>query len=168
MKKLFEDGLKPRLNYTEFGKLMINLKLLNNNILLLKYKNSYGPVPGLLRTPISNEVKDLLYYIIDTQNVNYEYIRELEDGDRELIINILKKSGLDIIFRLDLNKTTENEKELIDRLSILQGEVEAGNNNIEILNESKEVLRKLRKIKRITEKQYNELIQSIEELKLSI
>lgn len=162
---MFQEGLKTKLNYDEFGKFMINLKLLNNNILLLKYKNSYAPVPGLLRTTISNDVKDLLYYIIDTHNIDYENIRELESNDRELVINILRKSGLDILFRLDLKKTVEDEKELIDRLTILQGEVEAGNNNPAILNEAKEVLLKLKKIKRITETQYNELIQSIEELK---
>ncbi len=163
--KMYDEGIKPRLNYSELGKLMINMKLLNNNILLLKYKKSYGPVPGLKRMDISNELKDLLFYILDTNNIDYENIRELEDDDKQLIINIFQKSGLDVLYRLDIKKTIENENELIDRLKILQGEVEAGNNNIQILNESKEVLRKLKKCKRITEGQYNELIQSLEELK---
>lgn len=165
MKKMFNDGIKPRLNYNEFGKFMINLKLLNKNILLLKYKKSYGPVPGLLRKTISNEFKDLLYYILDTNNIDYENIRELDENEREVFIDVLQKSGLDVVFRLDLKKTMEDEKELIERLSILQGEVEAGNNNAVILDESKDVLRRLRKIGRITESQYQDLVKSIEELK---
>ena len=99
MTKMFEEGIKAKLNYREMGKLMINLKLLNNNILLLKYKNSYGPVKNLKRMNISDDIKNLLFYILDTNNLNYDNIRDLDEHDHDLIIDILQKSGLDVIYR---------------------------------------------------------------------
>jgi hypothetical protein len=160
----YDEGIKTKANYIELGKFMINMKFLTNNILLLKYKKSYAPVPNLRRQNISNDVRDILYYIIDTKNINYEDIRELEKKDNELIMRILELSGLDVYFRLDREKTKENIDDIILRFKIIQGEINAGNDNMELLNEAKELLIKLKKNNKITENDYNDLIREINEI----
>lgn len=167
MKKSVEysDGIAPtRLNYVEFGKLMINMKLLNSNILLLKYKKSYGPVPELRRQTISDDLKNLLYYIIDTKNLNYESIRELEPNDNTLIMKILSRSGLDVTFRLDKKKATEDIDDVVERFKIIQGEINAGNDNEKgLLDEAISLLTKLKKHNKITQQQFDEIKIEIEQ-----
>jgi hypothetical protein len=160
----YDEGIKTKANYVELGKFMINMKLLTNNILLLKYKKSYAPVPALRRQNISHDIRDILYYIIDTKNINYENIRELEKKDNDLIMKILELSGLDVFFRIDKQKTKEDIGHIIERFKIIQGEINAGNDNIELLNEAKELLVKLKKNNKITDEDYYELIKEIDEI----
>lgn len=161
---MYSDGIKSRLNYQEMGKLMINLKLLNSNILLLKYKKSYAPVPKLKRMSISNDVKNILYYILDTNNINYENIRELKPTDNELIQKILNASGLDVVFRIDKSKLTENINDVVERFKIIQGELSAGNDNVEaLLLEAKKLLPTLKKHERISNDEYIEIMKEINE-----
>ena len=160
----YDEGIKAKANYIELGKFMINMKYLINNILLLKYKNSYAPISSIKRQKISNDLKDILYYIIDTKNINYENIRELDKHDNELIMKILELSGLAVFFRLDKEKMKENIEHIIERFKIIQGEINAGNDNIELLHEAKGLLIKLKKNGKISEEDYNDLVKELDEI----
>jgi hypothetical protein len=64
--KYTETNLKSYSNYNEFGKFIINMKMLNQNYLSVKYKSN-APIPSIKKIKISDEFVDSLIYIFDTR-----------------------------------------------------------------------------------------------------
>ena len=159
--KYSETNLKSQNNYKELGKFGINLKLLYSNTLLLKYKKSYAPVPQIKRTVISDELRDVIIFLLDTNKIDYEKLRELEDEENNLFKLIMMKSGLFDVLKYNYSNTRENIEDVIEEYEILKGEIEADNNNPEIPKKIKKVLQKLRKYDKISEEEYNEIIEGL-------
>lgn len=159
--KYFETQLKSKNNYGEFGKFAINLKLLYQNVLLVKYKKSYAPVPQIRRTNVSNDFVDVIKYILDTQTIDYERLKEMSDSENNLFKNLIMKSGLYDTLKYNHNETRANIKDIIEKYEILKGQIEADNDNPEIITESKKVLKQLKNYGKITESEYNEIVEDL-------
>lgn len=158
--KYLETKLKNENNYKEFGKFAINIKLLYNNTLLVKYKKSYAPVPQIRRTHISDDMLDALIYLLDTNTIDYEKLRELDDKENELFKMLMMKSGLFDTLKYNYSKTREQLSDVIEEYEILKGEIEA-NNNPELIKKVKNVLKKLRNYGKITEDEYKEIVDDL-------
>lgn len=156
-----ETNLKSENDYKEFGKLMINLKYLFKNTLIVKYKTSYAPVPGFRRPKISNDLIDELLYIFDTNEIDYEKLRELSEYENNLFRDLIMKSGLYRRLKYKYDKTRQKLKDIIEDYEILKGEIEAGNDNPELLIKAKIVLKKLKNYGKINEDQYNEILEDL-------
>lgn len=159
--KYFETPLKSSENYKEFGKFMINLKLLYENILLVKYKKSYAPVPELKRHAISDDFKDELFYIFDTGKIDYEKLRELSDEENNLFKKLIMKSGLFDVLKYNDNLTREKVDDILEEYDILKGEIEADNNNPELLKRCKIVIKKLYNYGKITKEEYTDIVSEL-------
>ena len=120
-------------NYYSFGKFIINKKLLNKHILLVKYPISYAPIPKIKRQDISNELQTLLIDLIDTQEINKQIQKNLNIHDMQLFETIINLSGLKQ--QLKYNRIYKTVQDHMDRFIILQGALNAGNHNIVIINE---------------------------------
>lgn len=154
-----QEGLKIKKEYyKEFGKFIINLNLLQDNILLVKYA-SYAPVPSLRRTPISNGLKYFISHLLDTGEINYQIGRELSEIEKNLLINLMSKSGLKTHLKFDKAKLQEDIDDLIKTFSLLQGEVMAGNNNLK--SEIKAVVNKLVAYGKISQVDGNEILSEL-------
>ena len=130
--KYFETKLKTDGNYKEFGKFAINMKMLYNNILLVKYKKSYAPVPQLRRTRITDDFIDALIFIFDTNKIDYEKLRELSDKENDLFKTLMMRSGLFDLLKYNFNETREKLVDIVEEYEILKGQIEAENNNPEL------------------------------------
>lgn len=159
--KYFETSLKSSENYKEFGKFMVNLKLLYENILLVKYKKSYAPVPILKRQSISDDFKEELFYIFDTGKIDYEKLRELSDEENNLFKVLIMKSGLFDVLKYNDNLTREKVDDILEEYDILKGEIEADNNNPELLKRCKIVIKKLYNYGKISKEEYNEIVSEL-------
>jgi hypothetical protein len=136
----FESGLENIPTYQEFGKFIIQKKkLLYDNTLLLKYKNSRGPVPNLKRQKIEEPLKILLLNILDTGTINYELVKDCSDDDRKLFEQILRRADLVTVLDYKKAKGLTSDNEVVEKWEILKGELLAGNTNQEIRNELKDV-----------------------------
>ena len=144
--KYFETKLKSDGNYKEFGIFAINMKLLYNNTLLIKYKKSYAPVPQIKRILVSYEFVDALIYIFDTEKIDYEKLRELTDKENQLFKLLVWKSRLYDKLKYNYNKTRERIEDVIEEYEIIKGEIEAENDNPELTAKAKKVLMKLKKL----------------------
>jgi hypothetical protein len=151
--------LKSSLRYREFGKFAINMKLLYDNILLCKYKNSYAPVPKLKRTPVSQDFVDELLYVFDTNKIDYEKLRELSNKENELFKTLIMKAGVFDILHYDESKTREKIDDILEQYDILKGEIEADNNNPEIITKIKSILKKLCNYGKLSTSNYLELMK---------
>ena len=111
--KYLETKLKSVDNYKEFGKFAINMKLLYENILLVKYKKSYAPLPTIRRTKVSEDFVDVIINIMDTNTIDYEKLRELSDNENTLFKTLIMKSGLYDILKYDYSRTREKLKDIM-------------------------------------------------------
>jgi hypothetical protein len=159
--KYSETALKATNNYIEFGKFAINKKLLYENILLVKYKKSYAPVPQLRRTKISDDFIDALIFIFDTNKIDYEKLRELTTVENDLFKILIMKSGLYDTLKYNYNQTREKINDIIEEYEILKGEIEAENDNPELLTKAKVISKKLKNYGKITENEYKDIVDNL-------
>lgn len=159
--KYTETQLKSQENYKEFGKFMISNKLLYDNILLIKYKKSYAPIPLIKRQKISDDFKEELMYMFDTGQIDYEKLRELSDTENNLFKTLILKSGLYDKLKYNYSQTREKLDDILEEYAILKGEIEADNNNPELIKRCKSVLIKLFNYGKITKEEYNEIINDL-------
>lgn len=164
MVKYVESKLKydKSNKYLEFGKFIINMNLLNKNILLLKYKNSYAPIPNLRRTMISDDLKNMVFYLLDTGEINYQTGMSLNNLEKEIFDILISKSGLNIMLKYDKNKMKEDLDLIIEQYEILKGEIIAGNDNPKIIKDLKDILRKLVKYKKVSQSDAEDILKELE------
>lgn len=159
--KYNDSNLKANGNYQEFGKFAINMKLLYENTLLIKYKKSYAPIPQIKRTDISDDFREVMIMLIDTEKIDYEKLRELNDFENNLFKALIMKSGLFDSLKYNYNQTRETIKDVIEEYEILKGHIEAENNNPDIPIKIKKVLKKLRNYDKITEQEYKDIVDDL-------
>ena len=151
LKGKFAEGISVKTEkYKEFGKFMLNFVLLDDNILLIKYKKSYAPLPSLRRTIISDELKDMIHYLFDTGEIDYKSGQKLSIQEKNVFDILISKSGLKTQLKYSKDKLKDDADDIIEQFNILKGEIIAGNDNPEIKEEIKTVLNKLVQLNKIT------------------
>lgn len=162
MKGKFAEGISVKTaKYKEFGKFMLNFELLDDNILLIKYKNSYAPCPSLRRTTISNELKDMIHYLFDTGEIDYKSGQKLNIKEKNIFDILISKSGLKAQLKYSKDKLKNDVNYIIEQFNILKGEIIAGNDNPEIKEEIKTVLNKLVELGKITDAMATDIISDL-------
>lgn len=153
------DGFKSHdITWVEFGNYMIHTKLLNENILLLKYK-TYSPITWLPRRNITDIFKQFWLDLIYTKTLNYGLLKKCDSSDIFLFEKIMKQSKVNIQY--DKKQTELNVNDYIEKFNILQGEIAIKNDNPEIKNELKIVISKLYELGRIKEEDKNDLLSCL-------
>jgi hypothetical protein len=137
----FSAGIKSVPTYVEFGKFVIHKKKLLDNILIVKYKNSKAPVPVLKQQTISVPLATLLLNLIDTEAINYELVKDCEDKDRILFENLLKRADLERVLSYDKMKALKTDQDIVSRFEVLKGEIVAGNDNLDIRKELRDIVK---------------------------
>ena len=161
MVKFTDSKLKIEQNkYREFGKFIMNMALLDQNILLVKYK-SYAPVPTLKRTLISDELKDLIHYLFDTGEIDYQSGQKLKENEKLILDRLIMKSGLNLQLKYKSSKLDDDIDAIIEEFEILKGEIIAGNDNPKIKQDIKDILNKLVRLKKITKDIADDILQDL-------
>ena len=122
-------------NYYEFGKFIINKKLLNTNILLVKYPISFSPVPKIKRQSISDDFKVFIIDLLDNGELNIHLQKNLNNHDVKLLEDLLNLSSLKK--QLNYERQYKSVQDYMDRFLILQGWINAatGSRNETIITE---------------------------------
>ena len=126
----------------KFGKISINPdKLYYKNILSIRSgRKGNNAIAGVRDEGISDSLVKIIMNIMDGKAAKRNEIMDLSSHEKILYDNLLVLSGL--------HKTQENTKDntaakLKYRLKLIEGEIEAGNNNIDLLKELHSVLYKM-------------------------
>jgi gas vesicle protein len=163
LKGKFDDGIAIKnQTYKEFGKFMINFMLLDDNILLIKYKKSYAPVPSLRRTIISDELKDMIIYLFDTGEIDYQSGQKLSKSEKDIFDLLIIKSGLKTQLKYNKEKMKDTAEDIIEQFNILKGQIIAGNDNPEIKNKIKDLLSKMVNMNKINVETADDIINDLE------
>jgi hypothetical protein len=122
-----------------FGRCKLHLyKLYYDNELVLKDGSGFN-IPGLRNVKVSDEFVELIMKIHNKENISQSFINKLSKGEQELYDLVIFKCGLK---NLDIDHKT-NVKKLKEKLATIEGEIEAGNDNKEVLKELYDVLQQL-------------------------
>ena len=113
--------------YIQFGKFIINHFKLDENILLIKYPTSLAPVAKIKRTVISDDFKRLLIDLLDTNVINIDLQKKLNDAEVTIFELLLRMAGLKQ--HLNYKKQTRGIDDYVHRFNILRGELVAGNDS---------------------------------------
>ena len=139
------------------------MDLLHGGELLVKYI-SYAPVYKIKRTGISSYFCDFLCDLLDTGVINIDKFKKLTYKDNRIFDNLVVRAKL--ANQLGYHKIEQklDENELKIRFEILRGELTAGNNNRELVDELNHVIDELYKIGKIKEEDKIELLAELKTL----
>jgi len=115
---------QPIPNNVEFGKFMLNQKQLRNGILSMKYKSG-GPIPEIKKTQISDNLKDFIFDLLDSQKINQALYKKLSMDDKKLFRKIVTLAHLNKKLGV---KDIRDDNEDIKRFELVRGQYLAGNN----------------------------------------
>lgn len=125
--------------YVPFGKYILNTKQLKNNVLLIKNRKGLAPIAKLKRTEITDDLKNLLIDLIDTQTINIELQKELNNDEIVLFEKLLSLCKLKEV--LNYKKYSKTIDDYLHRLTIIQGSINAGNNSNILKQEAKDIIK---------------------------
>ena len=112
---------------------------------------------------ISNEYRDFLKELIDDCRLNDEKLKKLNEQESIHFNNVLYASGLNNKFKPKATNT-DKIKEENNRFNILLGELQAGNDNKDIIKELKNLIKKFMNDGRLSK---NEAQHALNEITLS-
>jgi hypothetical protein len=143
--------------YYEFGKYMISIPHLGNNILKVKYLQNGNEVPSFNSQKISDDLTDFIEDLVDTGKINERHLNKLEAPEKRLFSKLINQSGLYGKFKIRVLKNP-NDKAEEDRFELVKGEFIAGNDNPAIVKELKHLIIKFMTEGRIPKNQGHELL----------
>lgn len=129
-----------------FGKIKLLLnKLYYNNILSVKDQKMHS-IENMPNKHVSDEFVKVIYNIYNNKSNNEA---NLSDKELELFHLLLFVSGLSKKKNIDV-KRDDNVKKLKERLTLVEAQIKAGNDNIELKEELKQIIKKLHLFKVIS------------------
>lgn len=148
----FGYGIKDETpDYVEFGKYVLLLKkLFLKNVLSLQKKN-HQKIAGFKNYNVSNEFVNIIMKILKKDNITTSDIANLKIGEKELLDNLLTVCELNK--KIITGSGVETISKIKDQLKLIEGQIEAGNNNPIMKDELYKTLFKLVNFGAITEKQ---------------
>ena len=154
--------------YIQFGNFIIHQKqLFEDNILNLKYKTMGSTL--IKRQLISQSLSDLIKHIIEYGKIQQKDYDILSDNEKKLFDDIIDKSLLRDIIKYNRvsfgngikNNDMVNINDEIKRFTLLKGIIYAGNDNPDIINEFKILLKKFIDNNRINPNEENIILNML-------
>ena len=171
--KNIEQGLKLDDNqnkYIGFGKFVLNSSKLEDNILRVFYAKTFLNVGKIKSTHISDDFKDLIFYIIQNKKFSEKMFNLLNAKEKELFKILIEMSGIRRLLKIkiDIESISKSYKspveEKLERWKILVGELNVGNDNPLIFEECRQIAKYLLDIGHINKIHYKELMQELIDL----
>jgi hypothetical protein len=125
--------------FYNFGKFLLDNDKLNNNVVRIIYKKTGINHPQLKTTIVSDDFIDILQDVVNNSKFNERAYKKLEKEERDFMKSLIEKSGVNKILKIkDLDD--DEEKSLKNRLVVIQGELEIGNNSPILKKEASEII----------------------------
>ena len=152
---------KDEPKYKEFGKYIVHYKqLINDNILNVKYPST-GGIPSIKPVSIDDNFKDFFIDVLDTGRVNQKHFTSLTEPEKAHFSKIIRGAKLTNV--LKFNPTDDStEKDEMNRLELVFGEINAGNDNANLLKEARTLIKKYIGNGRINKNKGLEMLMELE------
>lgn len=137
--------------YVEFGKHILLLKKLFLKNILSLHKKNHQKIAGFKNYNVSNEFVNLIMKILKKENISTSDIANLKIGEKELLDNLLALCELNK--KIITGSGVDSISKIKEQLKLIEGQIEAGNNNPVMKDELYKSLFKLVNFGAISEKQ---------------
>jgi acyl-CoA-binding protein len=156
--------IKSKAKWRTFGKFIINIVDLDDLVLNVRYLSG-SQVPKFKKQDVSEEFYNILSYLLDTAEINYELIKQLSEKEKGLLDKLITLAGLKKQLNYKKSKTEPSILDLKNRYNVLSGEIEAGNNSADVKKELIDIIKLLVEKKVISKSDSIEMINEINEIK---
>jgi hypothetical protein len=117
-------------------------KLFYENVLKITRKGKH--LTGFPNVKVSNEFVKFMFKIMDGAQPTLRDVNQLSVGEKQLFDSVVFTAGL----QKKVESTGSGVKQkLKDRLALIEGEIEAGNTNEELIKEARQILQHLARMK---------------------
>jgi hypothetical protein len=153
-RKIFGFGLSKsnQIVPIQFGRYILNKnKLDNQNLLQVLHENSLNQVKFFKSTYISDDMKDLIYYIVEKKSFSQKLYKLLDSSEQDLFNMLLDKSGLKKQLNINLGSSKYSDvkkmyKDLKEQYEILTSQIESGNDSYIVQRELNKNVKELKQI----------------------
>jgi hypothetical protein len=141
----------------KLGKIEIDLnKLFYKNT--LSVKNKGFKISGIKNAPVGDEFVKIVMELCKGKYPTTKEINKLGAGESQIYDALLHVAGLHKRVEHTANKTVQNLK---DRLTLIEGEMTAGNTNKALFSELRDIVYKLHHLGEITQNSANEYLKQM-------
>jgi hypothetical protein len=136
------EGLKhePIEKFIQFGKYVIHNPKLKEGVFNLRYKSGANHKKFPVQN-ISNDYKNFLNDFINKKTINNKLFDSLTSNNQIHFKNLLRESGLSNDYKVKINNESEEKNDHL-RFELLQGQIIAGQNNVKVIEEFKNLIQK--------------------------
>lgn len=136
----FSEGFPADKSYIPFGRYVVHKHKLSGGILQVRTIKG-GAIPKLPTLGISPSLGGIIKKMMGGALPSYDEMSALTEDDKNTLYKVFKLSQIDKADLLPSPDKTKEEQEM-NRFQILKGEIQAGNNSVELINEFKRLLMK--------------------------
>jgi hypothetical protein len=145
--------------YIAFGKYAINMRQLKKSVLQIVYK-SLAPNPSFPSKKISSELQQYLFELLTNKKSLPTFYKHVPEEDKKMFEKLAIFAGVFDKLNLPRVNSLEDEKKEMDRFKLLHGEFVAGNDNVAIARELRNLILKFLAENRISKaKAYEYLLE---------
>lgn len=141
------SGIRPKYeanrthkSMVDFGDIKLDQKLLHGKNRLSVFTKNGSSMTGFPMTHVSDVFCDVIFKILEDKPVSHIDLKQLNQKEKDLYNLLIDIAGFRRDILNDVDTTKENMKK---RLTLIEGEIEAGNNNPEIYKELHALLMKM-------------------------
>jgi hypothetical protein len=151
-----QSGNERQSNYVPFGKFIINRKKLADGIIMIKRSN--GAFMGDMQTKrISSKLKNVFDKIVGGNIPSFNDYDKLDDDEREYLKYVSSKSNLEDKLSVPAPKK-DTDEQLINKFDVMRGQLCAGQDNREMIEEFKKILIELCDKKLLPRRQVSDIL----------
>ena len=145
--------------YIAFGKYAVNMRQLKKGVLQIVYK-SLAPNPSFPSKKISSELQQYLFELLTNKKSLPALYKHVTEEEKKMFEKLAIFAGVFDKLNLPRINSLEDEKKEMDRFKLLHGEFVAGNDNVGIARELRNLILKFLAENRISKaKAYEYLLE---------
>jgi Holliday junction resolvasome RuvABC DNA-binding subunit len=127
--------------YIAFGKYAVNMRQLKKGVLQIVYK-SLAPNPSFPSKKISSELQQYLFELLTNKKSLPALYKHVTEEEKKMFEKLAIFAGVFDKLNLPRINSLEDEKKEMDRFKLLHGEFVAGNDNVAIARELRNLILK--------------------------
>jgi hypothetical protein len=137
----YNKGIEPVKKWVKFGKNVINIQRLNDDIVAVKREKGSG-ITGIKSLRVSKKLGNVFRKIIGNGMPSFEELQNLDGDEKDYLYKVVKAS--DLLEKLNIPTPSKDEEEKdIHQFELMKGQILAGNNSNELIKKFKILLMKL-------------------------
>lgn len=158
--KIWGFGINKLPEMCKFGNIFINIDKLYHKNILSVFNQNKNKILGFPNTRVSDAFVSLIMKLCKNEHVTPRDINNIHTGEKEVYDQLLYISKLNKDIKSGTG--TETIEKLKHRFQLLEGQINAGNNNTDLLSELYKILTKMVNFNLISQSEFKRYYKQVE------